>query len=255
MNRIASLAWLEIYTRRKRIGALIAFGLLYLVAGIAVRAIGTGDHGQVEPDKLMEVGGYPLISAFLLTGWSIGRYPLAITLVMIAGIISGDVTAGYARIFAATRVRLLALYGARLGMLMLVSFSISAVLLPAFDYIILGKLSGVQLYVLIAGYILVFGTLTALFSVLTRADAWCALFVWIVAIVWHSLLRAGMLARVPSVISQLVSVLLPPMGALSSLENAFGASQAIPWGAFLYVCMYSVLVLLLAGLLFSRREI
>jgi hypothetical protein len=255
MSRFATLVWLEVYTRRRRIAALVLFGALYLVGAIVMRAIGTGDHGIVDPDKLMQVGGYSLLSAILLTGWSIGRYPLVIAMVLLAGIVSRDIKSGYARLYAVTRVRLLALYASRLAILMLLAFVISALLLPAFDFIILGKLSGPQVYVLVAAYILVFGTLTALFSVITRADAWVTLFVWMTGMVWHGMLRGGMLNRVPAALTQLVSVVLPPLGALNTIENAFANNQAIPWGAFLYVAMYSVLMLLLAGLALSRREI
>lgn len=255
MRRMSSLIWLELYTRRKRIAAIILFGAMYLVGALSVRALGAGPDGHVEADQLFQVGGYPLVSAFLLTGWSIGRYPLIIVVAMVAGLFSTDVRAGFTRIYMCTRVRILPLYGIRLGMLLLLSFVMSSVLLPTFDYIVLRQWSGRQVFVLIAAYTLVFGTLTALFSVFTRADAWATLFVWIAAMVWHSLLRGGLLARVPEVITQGLSVILPPQAALNSLENAFADAQAVPWGAFLYVCMYSTIVLLIAGLVASRKEI
>jgi hypothetical protein len=255
MMRLFPVAWLELYTRRKRIAALFAFGLLYIAAAVAVRTIGMGEHGQVEPDKLYAVGGTPLMSAFLLLGWTIGRYPLVIILVLVAGLFSNDVNAGYTRLYAATRARLLTLYGMRLALLMVTSFVLSCLLLPIFDFIILGQLAGAQFYLLIAAYILVFGSLTALFSVFTRADAWMTIFVWVTAMIWHSMLRGGLLLRVPAAITQTVSVFLPPQAALNTIEDAFGNAQAVPWGAFLYVCMYAALVLLIAGLALSRREI
>jgi hypothetical protein len=255
MNGFFSLVWLELYTRRRRIAALLAFGALYLIGALTVRAIGMGEHGQVEPDALMRFGGYPLVSAFLLSGWSIGRYPLVIVLVLVAGIFSTDAHAGYARVYASTRVRLVSLYGLRLALLMLLAFIMAAVLLPIFDYIILGKFSGPQLFVLIAAYVIVFGSLTALFSTFTRGDAWCTVFVWIGAMVWNAMNRGGLLDRSPPGVSQVVSVLLPPQTALNTIEDAFGNMQPTPWGAFLYICMYAVLTLLVAGLVLSRREI
>jgi hypothetical protein len=255
VKNIAALVWLELFTRRRRVAALVAFGALYLVAAVAVRMIGMGEHGQVEPDALMAVGGYPLMSAFLLTGWSIGRYPLIIILALTAGLFSADARAGYTRLYAATRVRLLTLYGFRLALLMILAFVMSVVLIPIFDIIVLGKPSGPQLLLLVASYILVFGSLTALFSVFTRADAWCTVFVAIAAMVWHAMNRGGLLDRVPQAITQIVSAILPPQGALSSIENAFGSGQPAAWGAFLYVCMYAALVLLVAGLALSRRDI
>jgi hypothetical protein len=255
VKRITSLVWLEIYSRRKRIAALALFGALYLIGAVAARVIGTGEHGQVEPDKLMMVGGYPLLSAFLLSGWSIGRFPIVIVLVMVGGLFSADVRAGYTRLYAATRVRILALYAFRLLLLMLLAFALAATVLPVFDYIILRKPSGLQLYVLTAAYVLVFGSLTALFSVFTKADAWAALFAWIAATVWYALLRGGLLDRVPQLLTQAISVVLPPQAALNTIENAFGNGQAVPWGAFLYVCMYAAIILLIAGLALTRREI
>lgn len=255
MKRTLALVWLELYARRKRIAALALFGVLYVLGAVVVRVIGTGEHGQVEPDKLMAVGGYPLLSAFLLSGWSIGRYPIVITLVMVAGLFSADVRAGYTRLYAATRVRILTLYAFRLLMLMLLAFAMSAVVLPVFDFVILGTASGLQLYVVTAAYVLTFGALTALFSVFTQADAWAALFAWIAGMVWHGLLRGGLLEPVPQFLTQAVSVVLPPQAALNTIEDAFGNAQAVPWSAFLYVCMYAALVLLVAGLALSRREI
>jgi hypothetical protein len=255
MKSLRALVWLELYTRRRRVAALLLFGALYLVAALTVRALAMGEHGQVEPEALYQLGGYPLVSAFLLSGWSIGRYPLVIVLVLLAGLFSTDVNAGYTRIYAATRARILTLYAFRFALLMAAAFIMSVVLLPLFDFIILGRLSGPQLFILIAAYILVFGALTALFSVFTRADAWVTVFVAITGMVWHSMQRGGLLDKSPPGITQIISVALPPQGALNSIEDAFGAGQAMPWGAFLYVCMYAALVLLVAGLALSRREI
>ncbi len=255
MKGLLTLVWLELYSRRKRIAALLGFGALYLIGALTVRAIGVGDHGQVEPDALYQFGGYPLVSAFLLSGWSIGRYPLIIVLVLVAGLVSNDIHAGYTRIYAATRARLVVLYGFRLALLMLLAFVMSAVLLPVFDFIILGKLSSPQLFVLVSAYILVFGSLTALFSVFTRGDAWWALAVWVAALIWAAMKRGGLLAHSPPGIDPVVTAILPPQAALNTIEDAFGMMQPTPWGAFLYICMYAALILLVAGFALSRREI
>jgi hypothetical protein len=255
MRGMLALVWLELYTRRKRIAALLGFGALYLVGALTIRAIGLGEHGQVEPEALFQFGGYPLVSAFLLSGWSIGRYPLVIILVLVAGLVSTDIHAGYARIYAVTRARIVALYGFRLALLMVLAFVMSAVLLPIFDYIILGKPSSPQLFVLVTAYILVFGSLTAFFSVWSRGDAWWTLAVWISAMVWAAMKRGGLLAHSPPGVAEVVSVLLPPQAALNTIEDAFGNMQPTPWGAFFYICMYALLVLLAGGFILSRREI
>ncbi|HEX6693640.1 MAG TPA: hypothetical protein VF035_02940 [Longimicrobiales bacterium] len=255
MRGLAALTWLEIHSRRRRILALLAFSALYLVAAIAFRALATGEHGQVEPDALFSVGGYALVSTMLLSGWTIGRFPLVIALVLLHGIFSSDVTAGYTRVYASTRVRLLTLYGFRLLLLLALAFLMSAVLLPAFDAIMLGKLSGSGIFVLIAAYLLVFGSLTVFFSVFTRADAWCTIFVFLGALVWHAMLRGGLLADAPVALTQAVTMILPPQGALNAIEDAFGMAAPIPWSAFLYVCAYSALLLVIAGVQLTRREI
>ena len=69
------------------------------------------------------------------------------------------------------------------------------------------------------------------------------------------MLRGGMLADAPIGITQLVTMILPPQGALNAIEDAFGMATAIPWNAFLYVCAYSALVLVLAAVALARREI
>ena len=249
------LTWLEVYTRRRRILALLAFSALYLVSAIAFRALAAGEHGQVEPDALYAVGGYALVSTMLLSGWSIGRFPLVIALVLLAGLFSSDASTGRTRIYATSGVRLHAFYGARLLLLLAVAFAMSAILLPAFDAIMLGRLPGGGIFVLITAYLLVFGSLTAFFSVFTRGDAWCTLFVFLGALVWHAMLRGGMLTDAPAFLTQMVTMILPPQGALNAIEDAFGMNSAVPWNAFLYVSAYSALVLVLAGVALSRREI
>jgi hypothetical protein len=92
-------------------------------------------------------------------------------------------------------------------------------------------------------------------SVLTRADAWIALFLGIIAIVWDALRRLDFLQTAPPVLRETVSVLLPPQGALMRVESAFGAAQPIPWEAVLYVSLYAMLVVIIAGVAVSRREI
>ena len=255
MKGLSALTWLEIYTRRRRILALLAFSALYLVSALVFRALAAGEHGQVEPEALFSVGGYALVSTMLLSGWSIGRFPLVIALVLLAGIFSSDVSAGYTRVYATTRVRLHALYGFRLLLLLALAFTISAILLPSFDAIMLGKLPGGGIFILMTAYLLVFGSLTAFFSVFTRADAWCTMFVFLCALLWHAMLRGGMLADAPAAVTQVVTMILPPQGALNAIEDAFGMATAIPWNAFLYVCAYAALVLVLAAVALGRREI
>jgi hypothetical protein len=147
------------------------------------------------------------------------------------------------------------LYAARFLLLALVAFAMSALLLPGFDIIVIGAWAGPSVFVLIAAQILVFGALAALLSAFTRADAWAALFLGIVAIIWDALRRAELLRDAPAGLRETVSVLLPPHGALARIELAYGSLQPVPWDAFLYIALYAALLLLLAGLATTSREI
>jgi hypothetical protein len=59
----------------------------------------------------------------------------------------------------------------------------------------------------------------------------------------------------PAGARELVSVVLPPQGALVRIELAFGALQPVPWDAFFYILIYGTLLLLLAGLALTRRSL
>jgi len=60
------LSWLglELVRLRPRVGRLLAFGALFIAAAATAR-LTTGSAGQVEFDALMQLGGYPMLSAVL----------------------------------------------------------------------------------------------------------------------------------------------------------------------------------------------
>jgi hypothetical protein len=255
MSGVLSFLLLTLRARLRRIGALAAFGMLFLASGATARIFTGDEHGHVELDQLFALGGATLVSALLLLGWLIGRFPLIAALVLMAGLFSDDRAAGYARLYAVRPRSLVLLYAARFLLLALVAFAMSALLLPGFDVIVLGTWAGPSVFVLIAAQILVFGALTALLSAFTRADAWTALFLGILAIIWDALRRVELLRDAPTGLRETVSVLLPPHGALSRIELAYGSLQPVPWDAFLYIGLYAALLLLLAGLATASREI
>src|SRR6185436_1858694 len=90
------LTRLVLVERGRRIGALIGFAILCVLAALAAR-LTVGEQGHVEVGELFLVGGYPLVSALLLIGWMLGRFPVIATLVLLAGVFSADRTDGYAR--------------------------------------------------------------------------------------------------------------------------------------------------------------
>jgi hypothetical protein len=255
MNGLGSFLWLTLRARSRRLIGLTAFGLVFLAAGATARIFTHSDHGHIEMDQLFELGGTTLVSALLLLGWLIGRFPLIAALVLMAGVFSADRSLGHARLYAVRPRSLVLLYGARFLMLALIAFVMSALLMPVFDVIVLGEWSGWSVLVLIAAQIIVFGVLTALLSVFTRADAWIALFLALVAIVWDGLRRVDFVLGVPAAVRETISVLLPPQGALMRVEMAFGMMQPVPWDAFLYIVIYGALLLVIAGAALTRRTL
>lgn len=255
MSGLWSFVALSLRARVHRIVGLGAFGVLFLAAAATARVFTGSDHGHVEVERLFELGGTTLVSALLLLGWLIGRFPMIATLVLMAGVFSDDRDRGYARLYAVRPRSVLMLYGARTLMFALIAFALSAVLIPAFDLLILNEWSGTSVFALIAAQILVYASVTALLSVATRADAWLALFLGLLATVWYALRRMDFFQQAAPFVREAVSVLLPPQGALLRVESAFAAAQPIPPDAMLYITLYAVLVLILAGVALSRREI
>jgi hypothetical protein len=247
------MALLELAARRRRILALLVTAALFLAAGATAAALGRQD-GHVEFDRLFQIGGYPLISGMLLAGWLIGRFPLVATLVLMAGVVAADREDSRGRLLAVRPAPAAVMYGARFLVLAAAAFLLSAVLLPAFDLIMLGEWAGPATLVLILAHVLVWGGLTALLSVPTGLDAWVALMLALLALVWTSLATAGMLPLAPP-IADAVAFVLPPQASLFALEGAFADLQPIPWNAFAFAAGYGLVALLLAALLLARREL
>lgn len=249
------LTLLSLQAMRRRLLVLLAFAAAFLATAGAARVL-TGSHdGHLELDRLFEVGGAPLASGFLVLGWALGRFPLFAVLVLMAGCFSHDRAAGYTRLYYARPVSPLSVYGARFLVLSFFAFALSALLMPTFDVILLGRWAGPATLVLIGAYVIAYGTLAALLSAWTRGDAWLALLLALLAIVWHALRTGGALETTPPGIREVVTLLLPPHGALFRLEMAFAEVRPVPWDAFVYVCMYGALMLVLAGISIVQREV
>lgn len=247
------LAALDLLSRRRRILALLAFAALFMAAAATAAALaGHGDH--VEMDTLYQLGGYPLVSGLLLTGWLIGRFPLAATLVLMAGVVAGDRAAGHARILAVRPVPPVLVYGARFVVLAGLAFAISAVLLPLFDLVMLGQWGGLATLILILAHVLVWGGLTALLSTFTSLDAWLTVLLALTAMVWSSLAGAGMTPLAPPIVD-LLTFILPPVDRLFALESAFASVEPIPWDAFWFCAGYGAVTIIAAGLAVRAREI
>jgi ABC-type transport system involved in multi-copper enzyme maturation permease subunit len=242
-------------SRLRRVFALIGFAFLFLFSAITARVLVGTEHGQVEMGNLYLVGGYPLVSALLLLGWLIGRYPLIAILAMMAGVVSGDRRDGTIRLYAVRPTSLARIYLLRFGAAALVVFVISALLMPAFDLLLLGRWAGPNTFVLITSYVLVYGAVTFFLSVWLRGEVWVTIALAIIAMLWDALLRSGRIAGAAPGIRELVTVLLPPQSALFKLETAFGAEAATPWGAFAFVVAYSTILIVAALVSLRIREL
>jgi hypothetical protein len=247
------LAGLEILARRRRILALLAFAGLFLAAAVTAATLGReADH--VEIDTLFQIGGYPLISGVLLVGWLIGRFPLAATLVLLAGVVADDRGSGRARLLAVRPLPPVLLYGVRWLVLAGLAFAVSAVLMPVFDLIMLGRWAGPATLVLIAAHVLVWGGLTALLSTVTSLDAWITLLLALLAMVWSSLVETGVTPLAPP-LAEVLAFALPPVRAIFQLESAFAGVEAIPWDAFWFCAGYGAVMLILAAWRLGRMEV
>ena len=252
--KLLALVPLALRAMRRRLLLLCAFAALLLAfAGSGRLLSGGADH--VELDPIFQLGGATLASAFLLSGWIIGRLPLIMTLVLLAGIFSQDRDTGTARLYYARPVAPLAVYGTRFLVLAFLAFAFCAVIMPLFDLILLSQWAGPATFVLVAANVIAYGTVVAVLSVWTRADAWITLLLAMLAIAWHGLRAGGLLDAVPVGGRDFVTVLLPPHGPLLALENAFGQLSPIPWGAVLNVCVYGLTMLVIAAFALGRREV
>jgi hypothetical protein len=242
-------------SRIRRIGALTAFALLFLLSGLAARTLVSTEHGQVEMGNLYLIGGYPLVSALLLLGWLIGRYALIAILVMMTGIVSSDRRDGTMRLYAARPVSLARIYLIRFAVAAGVALVLSGILMPAFDFLLLAKWGGPSTFVLIISYILVYGSLTFLLSVWTRGDVWIAMMLAILAMLWDAVLRSGKLGNSIPGIREVITILLPPQSALFRIETAFGMGVSIPWDSFAFIAAYAAILIVAALVSLRVREL
>jgi hypothetical protein len=241
-------------TRMKRVFALLGFAMLFVIAGVTARTMAGVEGGHVEMGDLLQMGGYPLVSTLLLLGWVLGRYPLIATLVLMAGIVSDDRTSGMSRLYSVRPTSLVGIYVRRYLAVAVISFAMSALLLPGFDLLLLGEWAGAATLVLIVSYIAVYGSMCFLLSVWVRHEVWVALGLSIAAMLWDALLRSGKLAAAAPGIREVVAIVLPPQGALFQIESAFGAIQPIPWDSFAYIMAYAAILLVAAIVSMRIRE-
>jgi len=250
----SDLIALDLRAKRRHIVLLIAFACVFFAAAVMAR-VAAGHEGHVEFDRLFQIGGYPLISGMLLLGWMLGRFGMIAAFVMLAGVCSSDRADGTARLLGARPVSSVGIYLTRFAARSIVAFVIAALLMPVFDFVMLGRWAGPTTFVLIGAYVLLFGALTFLLSVWTRADAWIAVLLSMVAMVWYSLRRGDMLANTAPGLREIITVLLPPHGAILEIEQAYAQDLVLPWTAVALVLTYAALALVIGCVGLTRREV
>lgn len=250
---IGALLRLAVSEARGRIAFVALVGMAFLLGAALTAGAAGGEHAEM--DEVFRLGGYPLVSAVLLMGWTVGRFPLLAAIALFAGFAWGGSASGRARTMRTRPVSEGLVFGSRAVVFALAAFLLSALVLPAFDLLLLRTWAGPATLVLAAGHVLAYGSLTALLSVWTRADAAIAAVLAILAHVWHAALRSGAADAVPFPVGRLFSFLLPPQGALFALENAFAGIEPIPWDSFAYVAGYAALLAGLTGVSLLVREI
>jgi hypothetical protein len=120
--------------------------------------------------------------------------------------------------------------------------------------IMLGKWAGPATFVVIICYVLVYAGLTTLLSLFFRNEAWIALIIALIAMVWDALRRGNKL-HFPTGVGEAVTFILPPQGSLFRVEGAFAAVQPIPWGDVAFIIGYALVLFLAAAVLIVDREI
>src|SRR5690606_8214888 len=99
-----------------------------------------------------------------------------------------------------------------------------------------------------------FGALTFLLSVWTRADAWIAVLLSMLAMVWYSLRRGDLLAGVAPGLREIITLLLPPHGAILEIEQAYAQGLVLAWGGAMIVLVSAALAMLLGCVGLTDRE-
>lgn len=251
-----ALVRLTLAETRGRLLLVGGVGLLFL-AGAALTAATAGGGAEPGMDEVFRLGGYPLVSAVLLMGWTVGRFPLFAAVVLCAAVSPGGPGGGWARLAHARPLAPWRVYALRWLLLSGVAFGVSALVLPLFDLLILGTWAGRPTFVLAAAAVLAYGTLAALLSAWLPRDAALAVaaILAVAAHVWHAALRSGAAEVVPRGVGRFLSFILPPQGALFALEGAFAGVEPIPWMSFGYVAGYAALIGALALLSLTLREI
>jgi hypothetical protein len=225
--------------------------LLVALVGVAFYFWEPGFHqhaGEVVPEEFKLDLGYLGISATL------ANYAGVCMLVLLGGFVSGDRRQGYYRMYFSHPTRPIAFYALRWVLGLAVALLAATVFLIVGQWIAWGRFeggwSGLYLALLAAvGY----GGMIAFLSVaLPRGDAWVALVLFIFNQFWLGIAALGT-QPLPPLLSDAVSILLPPQLALNDVYDGLLRSEIV-WGASAYVAGYGLFWLLVAGLILKLRD-
>jgi hypothetical protein len=175
-------------------------------------------------------------------------------LVLLGGFVSNDRRQGYYRLYFSHPTRPIAFYGLRWGMGLLLSLAAAAVFLVVGQVAAWGRFEGgwIGLYLALLAAVAYGGMIAFLSVALSRGDAWVALVLFLFNYFWWQASLLGV-QPLPPVLSDLVSILLPPQLALNDVYDGLLRGE-IAWGASAFAAGYGVFWLLVAALLLRLRD-
>lgn len=225
--------------------AAIAWALYLLEPGFHLPA---GPNTDLDP-LVTDPGGIAFTMANLAG---------ASMLVLLTGFVSTDRRRGYYKLYFSHPTRPLAYYAIRWGVAYAVTMAAAAVFLVAGQLVAWGELKvGAEAMVQPALFGLVYGALTAFFSVLLpRGDSLAALGVFLLTSIWEYALSAFAelgTQPVPPLAREAISFALPPHLALRDWFEAARLGHAA-WGDLAFAGGYGLFWLAAAALLLWARE-
>lgn len=225
--------------------------LLVALLGVAFFFLEPGFHTHGEeaaPDDFRLDLGALGISASLanLAGLSM--------LVLLGGFVSNDRRQGYYRLYFSHPTRPVAFYALRWGLGLAIAMAAAVIFLVVGQLAAWGRFEGgwSGLYLALLAAVAYGGMVAFLSVVLARGDAWVALVLFLFNYFWLQAVALGA-QPLPPVLSDAVSILLPPQLALSDVYDGLIRGEIV-WGASAFAAGYGVFWLLVAGLLLRLRD-
>lgn len=224
--------------------------VLVALLGVALFFIEPSFHAhEIEASEEFQLDlGYMGLAASLATMAALSM------LVLLGGFVSNDRRQGYYRLYFAHPTRPIAFYGLRWGLALLLSLAAAAVFLVLGQLAAWGRFEGgwSGLYLALLAAVAYGGMIAFLSVTLARGDAWVALVLFLFNYFWFQAVSMGV-QPLPPLLSDALSILLPPQYAISDVYDALLRGQ-IDWVASAFAGGYGVFWLLISALVLKLRD-